>query len=57
MIKWTRDGDDREINHHGTLLPADENKDSLEKNELFKPSKKKIDLISRNEKNQVEVTY
>ena len=51
----TRDDGDREINHHGTLLPAEEKKDVSEKNELFKPSKKKMDLISRNEKIQVEV--
>lgn len=49
-----RDDGDREINHHGTLLPAEEKKDVSEKNELFKPSKKKMDLISRNEKIQVE---
>ena len=51
----TRDDGEREINHHGTLLPADEKKDASEKTELFKPSKKKMDLISRDEKTQVEV--
>ena len=55
MIVWSRDDGDREVNHHGTLLPADDKKDASEKTELFKPSKKKMDLISRNEKTQVEV--
>jgi hypothetical protein len=47
-----REDESREVSHHGTMLPAGGETDEKE---LFKPSKKKIDLISRNEKVQVEV--
>lgn len=63
---FPRDDESRDINHHGTTKPAttednvkviDKIPQKIETEQLFVPPKmKKMDLISRNEKTQVEVT-
>ena len=64
---FPRDDESRDINHHGTTKPATTEDNvkvidmkipqKIEPEQLFAPPKmKKMDLISRNEKTQVEVT-
>ena len=57
---WTpdchyREDESREVSHHGTMIPAAGKQGGDEERMFNKPRNRKIDLIARDEKIQVQV--